>query len=289
MQVMETSPVITVRGRELLPGGGPFVFGVVNVTPDSFSDGGRYAVAADAIQAGVRMAEEGADVIDVGGESTRPGSRAVTAEEQIRRTQPVIGELTRRFGADGPAISIDARLAAVARAALDAGATIINDITALRDDEGMAPLAASREAGVILMHMQGTPATMQQNPTYGDVVGEIREFLAERIAAAVAAGIGRQRIVVDPGIGFGKTMAHNLEILRRVGEFRTLGVPVLVGPSRKRFIGEVLSIPDAYKRLNGTLAAVAACVLAGVECVRVHDVAECRQVADLCAAIRNAR
>ncbi len=186
------------------------MFGVLNVTPDSFSDGGRHAVAADAIEAGVRMADEGADAIDVGGESTRPGSQAVSAEEQIRRTQPVIGELARRFGADGPAISIDTRLAAVARAALDAGASIINDITALRDDEAMAPLAAARDAGVILMHMQGTPATMQQNPTYGDVVGEIREFLEERMQVAIAAGIARQRIVVDPGIGFGKTVKHNL-------------------------------------------------------------------------------
>lgn len=289
MALMTGEPLLRVRGRDLVPGAGPFVFGVLNVTPDSFSDGGRYATPAEAIEAGLRMADEGADAIDVGGESTRPGSRPVAAEEQIRRTTPVIAELARRFGVNGPAISIDTRLAAVARAALDAGATIINDITALRDDQDMAPLAAARGAGVILMHMQGTPATMQENPTYGNVVEEIRQFLAERIDAAVAAGIGRRRVVVDPGIGFGKTTAHNLEILRRVGEFRTLDVPVLVGPSRKRFIGEVLNIPDPLERLNGTLAAVAACVLAGVECVRVHDVAECRQVADVCAAIRSAQ
>jgi dihydropteroate synthase len=288
MLVMGIDGSLNIRGRAFLPGSGPFVIGILNVTPDSFSDGGRYAVSADAIEAGVRMADEGADVIDIGGESTRPGSQPVAAEEQIRRTQPVIGELARRFGAGGPVISIDTRLATVARAAMDAGARIVNDITALRDDEAMAPLVASREAGVILMHMQGEPATMQQNPTYGDVVVEVRDFLAERIEAAVKAGISRNRIVVDPGMGFGKTTAHNLEILRRAGEFRMLGVPVLVGPSRKRFIGQVLNLPDPPARLNGTLAAVAACVLAGVECVRVHDVAACRQVADLCVAIRSA-
>ncbi len=288
MWPMASEQALQIRGRLLLSGGGPFVFGVLNVTPDSFSDGGRYAGASEAIDAGVRLAEEGADVIDIGGESTRPGSRPVPADEQIRRTQPVIAELARRFGPAGPGLSIDTRLAKVARAALDAGATIINDITALRDDEALAPVAASRGAGVILMHMQGTPATMQQCPTYRNVVAEVREFLAERIAAAVAAGVGRQRILVDPGIGFGKTTTHNLEILRHAGEFRNLGVPVLIGPSRKRFIGEVLGIPEPIKRLYGTLAAVAACILAGVECVRVHDVAACRQVADVCAAIRTA-
>jgi len=280
--------VLHIKGRPLVRGAGPFVFGVLNVTPDSFSDGGRYARASEAIEAGVRMAEEGADVIDIGGESTRPGSQPVPADEQIRRTRPVIAELARQFGSRGPSISVDTRLAEVARAAVDAGATIINDITALRDDQALAPLAASTGVGVILMHMQGTPATMQQCPTYRNVVAEIRQFLAERIVAATTAGIPLERLVVDPGIGFGKTTTHNLEILRRAGEFRDLGVPVLIGPSRKRFIGEVLGIPEPIKRLYGTLAAVAACVLAGVECVRVHDVAACRQVADLCAAIRSA-
>lgn len=288
MWPMVTEQALQIRGQSLVPGGGPFVFGVLNMTPDSFSDGGSYPSLSDAVAAGIRMADEGADVIDVGGESTRPGSGPVPADEQIRRTQPVIAELARRFGPGGPAISIDTRLAQVARAALDAGATIINDITALRDDAGLATLAASCGAGVILMHMQGTPANMQQCPTYQDVVVEIRQFLAERMAVATAAGIPRERIVVDPGIGFGKTTTHNLEILRRAGELRSLGVPVLIGPSRKRFIGEVLGVPEPIKRLYGTLAAVAACVLAGVECVRAHDVAACRQLADLCAAIRAA-
>jgi len=274
------------RGRVLEPGAGPFVFGVLNVTPDSFSDGGVYADAADAVAAGCRMADAGADVIDVGGESTRPGSAYVPADEQIRRTQPVIAGLAERFQPDGPAISIDTRLAEVARAAAEAGVSVVNDVSALRDDPAMADLAAERGLGVILMHMKGMPTDMQAEPVYDDVVAEIRAFLAGRVEVAIRAGIPRERIIVDPGIGFGKTTEHNLEILGRVGAFRELGVPVLVGPSRKRFIGDVLGIGSPRDRLMGTLAAVSACVLAGVECVRVHDVAACRQVVDLCAAIR---
>ena len=265
------------------------MFGVLNVTPDSFSDGGAYATPGDAIDAGCRMADEGADAIDVGGESTRPGSQPVPADEQIRRTAGVIEGLARRFGDDGPAISVDTRSAEVATTALDAGARLINDVSALRDDPAMAPLAASRRAGVILMHMKGTPSDMQRDPVYDDVVGEITGFLADGIERAVRAGIARERIIIDPGIGFGKTTAHNLEILRRLDELRALGVPVMVGPSRKRFIGEVLGVAEPKDRQMGTAAAVAACVLAGVECVRVHEVAAGRQVADLCAAIRQAR
>ncbi len=269
----------------MVPGAGPFIFGVLNVTPDSFSDGGQFASPAVAIETGCRMAEEGADLIDVGGESTRPGSLAVPADEQIRRTQPVIAELARRFGIDGPAISIDTRLADVAEAALAAGASVVNDISALRDDPHMAKLVADRGAGVILMHMQGTPADMQHDPRYDDVVAEVKAFLAERIEAAVAAGIARDRIIVDPGIGFGKTVKHNLTLLKQAGVLRQLGVPVLVGPSRKRFIAELTGAREMADRLPGTIAAVSACVLAGVECVRVHDVAACRRAADLAAAI----
>ncbi len=207
------------------------------------------------------------------------------ADEQIRRTQPVIAELAKRFGSDGPAISIDTRLAAVAQAALDAGATMVNDISALRDDPQMAGLIADRGAGVIFMHMKGTPADMQVSPVYADVVGEIRGFLAERVETAVRAGIPRERIIADPGIGFGKTTEHNLEIIRRVREFRSLGVPIMIGPSRKRFIGQILGIEKPADRLMGTIAVVAAVALAGVEMVRVHDVREARQVVDLCSAI----
>jgi dihydropteroate synthase len=283
---MQKPEPLTSRGRAIACGGGPVIFGILNVTPDSFSDGGLYASADGAVAAAARMANERADVIDVGGESTRPGSKPVPADEQIRRTVDVIRALSERFGPGGPAISIDTRSAKVAAAALDVGATIINDISAMRDDTAMAALVAERGAGVVLMHMQGTPATMQQNPTYDDVVEEIKAFLVERMDAAVSAGISRERVIVDPGIGFGKTTAHNLKILESVDVFRSLGCPVMVGPSRKRFIGDVLDIGDPQARVMGTAAAVAACVLAGIECLRVHDVAACRQVADVCAAIR---
>lgn len=275
------------RSRCVVPGGGPFIFGILNVTPDSFSDGGRFTSVADAVDAACRMAEEGADAIDVGGESSRPGSHPVPADEQIRRTQPIIAELARRFGPAGPAISIDTRDARVAEAALDAGAVVINDISALRHDPAMADTAARHNAGVILMHMQGTPADMQRNPVYNDVVAEVKAFLAERMDAAVDAGIARERLIVDPGIGFGKTTRHNLTLMRYAGIFRELGVPVLVGPSRKRFIAELTHATEIPDRLPGTIAAVCACVLAGVECLRVHDVAACRRAADLCGALRD--
>lgn len=286
MPLMQAQDPIRLRGRPVVPGGGPFVFGILNVTPDSFSDGGAYPTADDAVNAGLRMADEGADALDVGGESTRPGSQEVPPDEQIRRTQDVIARLAQRMGADGPAISIDTRSAAVAEAALDAGATIINDVSALRDDAAMAGLAGRRGAGVILMHMQGTPADMQAKPVYEDVVAEVRAFLRERVEYATRAGVARDRVIVDPGIGFGKTGLHNLEILRRLDELRGLRVPVMIGPSRKRFIGDVLGGRPPHGRLFGTAGAVAACVLAGVECVRVHDVAACRDVAEVCAAIR---
>lgn len=285
---MRSREALRFRGRPVIPDGGPFIFGALNVTPDSFSDGGEFLNADAAIERACRMAAEGADVIDVGGESTRPGSEPVAIDEQIQRTRPVIAELLRRFGRDGPTVSIDTRSAAVAEAALDAGATVINDVSALRDDPGMAGLAAQRGAGVVLMHMKGTPADMQINPTYTDLLGEIKAFLDERLSAATTAGIPRERLIIDPGIGFGKTSEHNLTLLRRAGEFRELGVPVLVGPSRKRFIAQITGAVEIDERLPGTIAAVAACVLAGVECVRVHDVAACRRAADLAAAIRRA-
>jgi dihydropteroate synthase len=281
---MTQATPIQLRGRSVTPGSGPFIFGILNCTPDSFSDGGLYPTPEAAIEAGRRMADEGADAIDVGGESTRPGSLPVPPEEQIRRTREVIAALARRFGRDGPAISIDTRSAQVAQAALDAGAVLVNDISALRDDPAMAGLIARRGAGVILMHMKGAPADMQINPTYDDVVSEVLAFLRERVEYALAAGIPRERII-DPGIGFGKTTAHNLEILRRVNEFRALGLPVLIGPSRKRFIREVLQLKDNESRLIGTVAVAAGCVLAGVECLRVHDVASCRQAALMAQAV----
>lgn len=279
---------LLLRNRPLVPGGGPFVVGILNVTPDSFSDGGRFEQPGQAVDAACRMVDEGADVIDIGGESTRPGSAYVSAEEQIRRVCPVTEELGRRLMApDAPAISVDTRLASVARAALNAGATIVNDISALADPE-MGPLVADRKAAIVLMHMKGTPADMQTHPVYEDVIEEIRHFFQERMARALAAGILQERVILDPGIGFGKTTNHNLRILKNLARFRELGAPLLVGPSRKRFIGEILNLPLPLDRLHGTLASVAATVLAGAECVRVHDVGPARQVADLSAAIRRA-
>lgn len=285
---MQSESPMHWRGREVVCGAGPFVWGILNVTPDSFSDGGAYATHEAAVAAACRMAREGADVIDVGGESTRPGAVDVTDDEQIARTSPVIAELARRFGPDGPAISIDTRSAAVARQALEAGATLVNDVSALRDDPALAEVVREYGAGIVLMHMKGTPRTMQHNPHYDDVIEEVSGFLAERVEFAVKAGIARSRIVIDPGIGFGKTTAHNLKILRNLERFRTLGAPVMVGPSRKRFIGETLGIDVPAERAAGTAGVVAAAVLAGVECVRVHDVLICRQAADICCAIREA-
>lgn len=286
--MIQADPIL-LRGRPVTPGSGPFIFGILNCTPDSFSDGGLHASPEAAIDAGCRMADEGADAIDVGGESTRPGSLPVPPEEQIRRTQKVIAALARRFGSDGPALSIDTRSAQVAEAALDAGAVIVNDISALRDDPAMADLIARRRAGVILMHMKGTPADMQINPTYEDLIGEIDAFLRERVDCALAAGIPRERIIIDPGIGFsfGKTTAHNLQILGRLDAFRGMHLPILIGPSRKRFIREALNLKDDESRLMGTAAVAAVCALAGVECLRVHDVAPCRQAALMAQAIRS--
>jgi dihydropteroate synthase len=246
--------------------------GIVNVTPDSFSDGGRYLAPDRAVAHARELAAEGAELLDVGGESTRPGAREVSAEEELERVRPVL-EGIRDLDA---ALSIDTSKAAVAEAALDAGAEIVNDVTALRHDPAMAGLCAERGGRVVLMHMQGTPRTMQENPTYDDVVEDVKAFLAERISYAVGEGIAEERIWVDPGIGFGKTVDHNLELLRRLGELRELGRPVVVGTSRKRFIGE-LTGREVDDRLGGTIASNVLAMRAGADVLRVHDVAEVRQ------------
>jgi dihydropteroate synthase len=262
------------------------VMGVLNVTPDSFSDGGRFANRDAAVAHAVAMAQAGADLIDVGGESTRPGSQPVPADEQIRRVVPGIEEIARR---KVPAvISFDATRSAVAAAALDAGALLVNDISAGRDDAAMLPLVAQRGVPIVLMHMQGTPATMQLNPTYDNVTAETIAFLRERIAAAEGMGIAPHRILVDPGIGFGKTMAHNLELLRRQREFvTTVARPVVIGTSRKGFIGRITDEPEPSRRLFGTAAAVAWSVANGAAVVRVHDVAEMSKVVRMTEAIRH--
>lgn len=276
---MATEGVVqTARGAWTL-GGRTRVMGVLNVTPDSFSDGGAYADPAAAVDRGLRLVAEGADALDVGGESTRPGSAAVGAEEQCRRVLPVIRGL-RDAGAALP-ISIDTRLARVAESAIDAGADIVNDVSALQHDAGMAGVCARRGAAVILMHMRGTPETMQASPVYADVVAEVAACLRERIDAAVAAGIARERIIVDPGIGFGKSLEHNLELLRNIPALRALGVPLLIGPSRKAFLGAILHEPHPANRDVGTAAVVAHCALAGVHVVRVHNVRMMRQVVEV--------
>jgi len=247
---------------------GCLVMGILNVTPDSFSDGGLYFDADRAVAHGLRMAADGAAIIDVGAESTRPGSKPVPPGEQIRRAIPVISALAGQIKVP---LSIDAHDVEVACAAVDAGASLINDITALADDR-MADLAAKREVAVILMHMQGTPAAMQANPSYGDVVKEVLAFLLERAGKAQGFGVPRERVFIDPGIGFGKTMEHNLTLLRSLDRFVATGYRVLVGPSRKRFIGQIAGREDPQERVFGTAAVVAHCAAAGVSVVRVHDV-----------------
>lgn len=268
-------------GRVLDTAARPLVVGVLNVTPDSFSDGGRFAARSEAVEQGRRMCAEGADLIDVGGESTRPGSEPVCADAEIARVLPVIEELTAE--ADVP-ISIDTRKAQVAAAALDAGAEIINDVSALRTDPDMAALAAERGVPVVFVHMQGSPRTMQKNPAYREVVADVKAWLGERIEAATAAGIAPQRIIVDPGFGFGKTLGHNLELLRRLRELHELGRPLLVGTSRKSMLGAILDVPTG-QRLYGTLATLASAVLSGCHMVRVHDVLPALQVVKVCEAI----
>ena len=265
---------------------GCLVMGVLNVTPDSFSDGGQFLEAERAVEHGVRMAGEGAAIIDVGGESTRPGSNAVSVEEQIRRVVPVIEGLC---GKTNVPISIDTEDYEVALAALEAGAGMINDITAL-SDERMGELAAERDVPVVLMHIQGTPRTMQVAPRYEDVVGEVLEFLVRRARKAEELGIAREKIFIDPGIGFGKTLEHNLLLLRNIDKFVVSGYRVLVGTSRKSFIGKITGKEEPSERVFGTAAAVALCAAAGVSIVRVHDVAEMADVVKVVDAVcRNPR
>jgi dihydropteroate synthase len=261
--------------------GGCLVMGVLNVTPDSFSDGGKFIDRDNAIEQGVKMSAEGAAIIDVGPESTRPGAQAVTADEQVRRAIPVIAKLAKKTKA---CISIDTTNYEVAKAALDAGANIINDITALAD-ERMAQLAAERKMPVILMHMQGTPRTMQAEPKYKDVVSEVLKFLLDRAKRAEKLGITKERIFIDPGIGFGKTVEHNLKLLANLDKFVKTGYRVLVGPSRKWFIGKLTGKENPADRTFGTAAAATLCASAGVSIIRVHDVAKMLDVVKIVNAI----
>ena len=257
--------------------------GIVNVTPDSFSDGGLFLQAERAIAHGRELAEAGADILDIGGESTRPGAEAVSTEVELERVVPVVEALCDSGGPSVP-ISIDTSKAPVAAAALDAGAAIVNDVTALRGDPELAGLCADRGPILVLMHMLGDPRTMQDDPRYDDVVADVRAFLAERIEVATAAGVDEERIWIDPGIGFGKTVEHNLELLRRLGELAELGRPIVVGTSRKRFLGS-LTGREATERLGGTIATNVLALAEGADVFRVHDVAEVRQALDTGAVL----
>ncbi|UCH45479.1 MAG: dihydropteroate synthase [Nitrospiraceae bacterium] len=259
------------------------IMGILNVTPDSFSDGGHFFNRDRAIEQALRMQADGADIIDIGGESTRPGSEPVSVRDEISRTIPVIQSLVKV--ANIP-VSIDTCKSQVADAALSAGASIVNDISGLRFDKNMAHIIARHKAPVAIMHIKGTPKNMQNNPVYKSLIPEIMDSLRESIAIAEQAGIPGDRIIIDPGIGFGKTAAHNLEIIRRLDEFAGFEKPVLLGPSRKSFIGKVLGDLPVTERLEGTAAAVAAAILKGAHILRVHDVKEMVRVARLADAIK---
>jgi dihydropteroate synthase len=263
------------------------LMGIVNVTPDSFSDGGLFLDPGRAIEHGRRLASEGARVLDIGGESTRPGAAPVSASEELERVGPVIEALAGPGGA-GATVSIDTSKAAVAEAALDAGATWVNDVTALRADPELAGLCAERRCEVVLMHMLGTPRTMQEDPRYDDVVADVKAFLAARVEAAVGAGIEERRIMVDPGIGFGKTLAHNLELLHRLDELRELGRPIVIGSSRKSFLGKLTGRdPDA--RLGGSVASNVLALAAGADVFRVHEVGAVGEALQVAEAILGRR
>lgn len=263
-----------------------YVMGILNVTPDSFTDGGAFFSRDSAVRHGLRMAEDGADMLDVGGESTRPGSEPVESDEEIRRTIPVIEALAKRLKIP---ISIDTYKADVARKALDAGAAMVNDISGLRFDPETAKVAAGHDVPVAIMHIRGTPRNMQVNPEYEALIPEIIEYLRTGIRIAVEAGVKEDKILIDPGIGFGKTFAHNLEILNNLREFTLLEKPVLIGPSRKAFLGKILGDAPASERIEGTAAAVAVSIMNGANIVRVHDVREMVKVARVVDAIKRER
>jgi dihydropteroate synthase len=269
---------------DLLAAPRPLVMGVLNVTPDSFADGGRFFDHAAALAQARSLVVAGADILDIGGESTRPFADPVPLEEELRRVLPVIDTIAPEITIP---ISIDTYKAVVARAALEAGATLINDISALRFDPDMAPLAAEFQAPVVLMHMQGTPRNMQRQPHYHDLLGEIRAFFQERLEFAFSQGLTPDLLVLDPGIGFGKTGEHNLEVLNHLDAFLNLGVPLLLGPSRKAFIGHITGQPAGEERDIGTLAALAISVLRGARIVRTHNVAYARQFLAVLEAIRS--
>jgi dihydropteroate synthase len=260
-----------------------FIMGIINVTPDSFSDGGLYFDASSAVKRALQMVGDGADIIDIGGESTRPGSEPLPVEEELKRTIPVIETLARDIPVP---ISIDTYKAAVAKRALDAGAAMVNDISGLRSDPEMPLVVSQYKVPVVVMHIRGKPKDMQLNPVYASLIPEILAYLKESIAIAAEAGISQDKIIIDPGIGFGKTFEHNLEILHNLSMLSALKKPVLVGPSRKAFIGKILGDAPPEKRLEGTAAAVAIAIFNGANIIRVHDVKEMVKVAKVADAVK---
>lgn len=275
--------ILDLRGQKLIIGPEPWLVGILNVTPDSFSDGGEFEEADRAVARALAMEEEGARIIDIGGESTRPGSKGVEAAEEINRVIPVIKKLRLQTQT---LISIDTRKSQVAKAALEEGADLVNDISALRHDPEMARLVAEFQVPVILMHMLGTPETMQQNPYYQEVLFDLKYFFVERIRQAVEAGIPENRIIIDPGIGFGKTLEHNLRLINNLDYFSDLRKPVMVGPSRKSFLGLILEAP-IDQRLEGTLAAAIISLLRGAVLIRVHDIIQTKRALRVAQSIVN--
>ncbi len=274
--------VIKGRDLNLKLGGKTFLMGILNLTPDSFYDGGRYNALDRAVGRAEEMVSQGADLIDLGGESSRPGAKPVSVKEEIARVIPVLRRLRKKIKKP---ISVDTYKSEIAKACLEEGASLVNDITAFRGDRKMSRLLAKKGVPVVLMHMQGRPRTMQKKPFYKSVIGEIISFLQERIDKACQAGIDFEKIIIDPGIGFGKTVENNLEIFRRLKEFKVLGRPILVGPSRKSLIGKILNLP-LEERLEGTAALVACSILNGAQIIRVHDVKEMIRVARMVEAIK---
>ncbi len=273
--------------KTILDKPGPLIMGILNVTPDSFSDGGRYVDTRDAVARGLEMIDEGADIIDIGGESTRPGSSRVDATEQKRRVLDVISSLSKELPPE-VVISIDTTLSEVAKAALDAGAGFVNDVTGGLDDEALIKLVAERDVPYCIMHMQGTPGNMQDNPSYKDVNAEVKAFLLQQANKAQELGVEKDNIVLDPGIGFGKRTHHNLELLQQLSSLCESDFPVLLGTSRKRFMGEICQTEDPLQRMPATCATTALGVEAGVKIFRVHDVWQNRQAADVSYAIKSA-
>jgi dihydropteroate synthase len=283
LQTLSPSGWFLAKGQEIRCDERPLIMGIVNITADSFYDGGRYAKPEEAVAHGLKLVEQGADILDIGAESTRPGAQPVSEQDELARVIPVVAELARRVTVP---ISVDTTKSRVAQLALDAGASIINDVSALRHDADMATVIARSGAGVVLMHMQGTPQTMQKAPQYDNVVAEVAHFLDERMQVATQAGIAKTNIVLDPGIGFGKLLVHNLDLLNELSFFTMLNRPLLVGLSRKAFIGQIVDRSVDHREW-GTAAAVALAVDRGAQILRVHDVAMMADVVKVAGAVKS--